>query len=324
MKTVCIVGMAPTSRDLVPEEPADGREFWGLNQGHNYYPPQILKRFTRWFQVHPWEEMVPRQTPENHHLEWLANCGIPVYLEEVNPQVPTGVRYPYEDVVSYFGGAYLTSALAFMLALAVYERFEEIRVFGVDMATNTEYEDQRPCFEFLLGFAIAQGTRVWLPPGSPLLKGPLYAKTVHVTTSTIERRMREWVTQRDKMLAKYNMMSGRVEAARELGHPDVALRWEGDMDLVQAQYNALQGRVDAADELLFLALKGDGGRAGEPPGFLFDQNHDGHIQLRERDSVWSIDHKLLGGSAAVLPKTAVSEENLAHSLPPSLDQRREG
>ena len=251
MKTGCIVGMAPTTSHLFIHEPL-GIEVWGLNQGHALFTQEAMARFTRWFQVHPYEEMAARQLPELHHLDFLQQAQIPVYMEEVHPSIPNSVRYPCEAIGEMTGGTYLTSAPSFMLALAIYEGFELIKVYGIDMATATEYQDQRPCFEFLLGFAIAKGIKVWLPPGCPLLKGPLYAKTVFITSSTVERRLHAYISERDRLLAEYNVMVGKVLAAQEM---------------------------------LQLALKGAG---KEEPGRVgLWQDPEGGVHLAETDHLWS-------------------------------------
>jgi len=257
LKTVAIVGLAPTTSHLVAQEPP-GIEVWGLNQGHALFTPEVMGQFTRWFQVHPWEEMVVCQNPELEHLEFLRTTHLPVYLEELNPEgCPNGVRYPYEEVCQTIGGTYLTSAPAYMLALAIHEGFQRINVYGVDMANATEYQDQRPCFEFLLGMALARGIQVWLPPGCPLLKGPLYAKTVYVTTSTIQQRLSAWLSARDQLLA---------------------------------QWHEYDGRVQAAQELLNLALKGNGGQGAA--NIELSQADNGELSLVENDRLWD-----LGGSS---------------------------
>ena len=85
-----------------------------------------MAKMTGWFQVHPYYEMAPRQNPRLGHLDWLKHAKIPVFMEEVHPEIPTSVRYPYEDVCRTIGGNYMTSEPAFMLALAIHEGFELI------------------------------------------------------------------------------------------------------------------------------------------------------------------------------------------------------
>jgi hypothetical protein len=270
MKTVCIVGMAPTTAHLFIHEPL-GIEIWGLNQGHALFTSEAMARFTGWFQVHPYEEMAARQNPELGHLDFLRQAQVPVYMEEVHPDIPASTRYPYQEVVTMLGGTYLTSAPAFMLALAIYQGFELIKIYGIDMASETEYQDQRPCFEFLLGFAIGHGIKVWLPPDCPLLKGPLYAKTVFVTTSTIERRLNGYISQRDTLLAEYNVMVGKVLAAREM---------------------------------LQLALKGEG---KEGPGRIgLWQDPAGGVHLAEADHLWSANGVAVRGTEAVYSEGAIA------------------
>ena len=290
MKTVCIVGMAPTTAHLFIHEP-HGVEVWGLNQGHALFTTEAMARFTAWFQVHPYEEMAARQRPELGHLEFLRHAQIPVYMEEVHPEVPTSVRYPYEEITVMLGGTYLTSAPAFMLALAIHQGFDLIKIYGVDMASATEYEDQRPCFEFLLGFALGEGIKLWLPPCCPLLKGPLYAKTVFVTTSTIEKRLNGYVAERDKLLAEYNVAVGKVVAAREF---------------------------------LNLALKGEG---KESPGRIrLWQDPQGGIHLAEPDHLWSADGvESVRGTEAIAaagPIASAGVPVLGNS--PSIERRAEG
>src|SRR3990167_5949376 len=214
--TVCIVGLAPTTRDQALDNP-EGGEMWCLNQGHATLRPEMLSRMTRWFQVHPYEEMAARQRPEFGHLEWLRdNKTIPVYMEEAHPDIPMSVRYPYEAVCIDLGGVYLTSAIAFMVALAIHEKFSVIKVYGVDMESGTEYQDQRPCMEYLFGRAIERGIKIWLPAECPLLKGPMYAKTVMVATSYIQKRMQELITAAGYRRDEYREMVGQVKLCREL------------------------------------------------------------------------------------------------------------
>ena len=283
MRTVAIVGLAPTTSHLFINEPR-GVEIWGLNQGHALFTREAMARFTAWFQVHPYEEMAARQRPELGHLDFLRQTQLPVYMEEVHPEIPSSVRYPYEEVTTMMGGTYLTSAPAFMLALAIHQGFELIKVYGVDMAEETEYRDQRPCFEFLLGFAIRGGISVWLPPGCPLLKGPLYAKTVFITSSTVERRLHTYIADRDKLLAEYNVSVGKVLAAREM---------------------------------LQLALKG-AGKEGAGRVDLW-QDPEGRVHLAEPDHLWSANGvESVRGTEAVHnqgPIVSDGEPVLGNSLP---------
>ena len=290
--TVCIVGLAPATRDMVLEEP-DGVEIWTLNQAHAFLPPDLMARVTRHFQVHPYEEMVARQRPETRHLEWMEqNRTIPVYMEETQPNIPMSVRYPKEKIQADLGALYLTSAIAFMLALAMHERFSLIKLFGVELSSQTEYEDQRPCLEYLLGRAIERGIKVWLPPECPLLKGPLYARTVMIASSHVQRRMMEMINAANHARDACRETQGQVKFCQVLlegpySGPGQPLHGAAAQFLKErlavlvtterarlGEYNSIVGSVLICEELLAFALRGNKGA-----GATLVQNEDGMVQL---------------------------------------------
>lgn len=79
--------------------------------------------------------------------------------------------YPLAEVRKMLGGRnYFTSSIAYMLALAIYEGYEEIGIYGVDLVTDGEYAYQRPCVEFLCGFAQGKGIKLTIPRQSALLR----------------------------------------------------------------------------------------------------------------------------------------------------------
>jgi hypothetical protein len=83
---------------------------------------------------------------------------------------PQSVTYPIDTLVSQFGRDYFHSTVDYMLALAIFEGFEEIGVWGVDMAHDSEYEHQRPSGSYWLGQAEGRGIKVTIPGESSLLR----------------------------------------------------------------------------------------------------------------------------------------------------------
>jgi hypothetical protein len=59
-----------------------------------------------------------------------------------------------------------------MIAMAIYEGFDVIGIWGVDMAVQGEYEAQKPSCEYFIGWALGKGIEVILPPESDLLFSP--------------------------------------------------------------------------------------------------------------------------------------------------------
>lgn len=173
MKKVAIVGFAGT-KDMAPyEDPSF--DIWTVNNLYKFVP-----RSDRIFQMHKPEDWAGTHhgVEESEHLQFLMTTDIPIYMQEKYTAIPASVRYPIEDVVEAFGlprangdkDAYFTNSISFMIALAILEGYEEIHVYGVDMAVGTEYDQQRPSCEYYLGIAKGRGIKVHLPVESDLLK----------------------------------------------------------------------------------------------------------------------------------------------------------
>ena len=177
-KTVALVGMASTSCSLAPfEEP--GVEIWGVNEEHAF---PWFKGATAWFQLHKF--FLPKRNVYNHE-DWLKEeHGFPIYMQFVNDKYPNSVEYALEQIKKrVFGNihkgkdlfASFTSTFAYQMALALYQGFERIEIYGFDMSAADEFAPQKACAEFWIGYALGMGVEIYLPPDCQLLWGPLYA-----------------------------------------------------------------------------------------------------------------------------------------------------
>lgn len=180
MRKIAIVGFAPSSREEVKNLP-DDVEIWGMNDAHSF-----LENASRWFQIH--EQDMIDGTGDNaaklrltmgsgDHWKWLTETEIEVYMIETHPDIPASVRYPIEDVWPWKDiPPYLTSSVAYMLALAVAGDVNEIHLYGVDLSMCIEYHEQKACVEFWIGIAMERGIKVHWPDSSGLLFAPLYGR----------------------------------------------------------------------------------------------------------------------------------------------------
>ena len=265
-RTVSIVGLSPSSRDLAFAEPPG--EMWSVNTGHFCFDREQLTRFTRWFQLHPRRDFEAANADRPQHLEWLRHTTIPVYMEQVWEDIPTSVRYPREEI-ALIGGDYFTSSVAYMLALAIYERFGEIRLFGVDMPSETEYFNERPCVEYWLGVAVANGIKVVTPEHCPLMRGRRYAETVQITSSLLNEKIRLHTRNRNDKRSAFDEACGAVRALESVlalapDLPGLADRVKAErrkMDVLGGEYNAYCGAVQALTELYIDALRPEGQEA---------------------------------------------------------------
>ena len=202
---VAIVGTAPSWR-LVPwTDPS--LQIWSLNDA---YRLAGFLRADRWFDLHPLDKFmsVPEkqtviaahQIPVGHyvrpadHLAWLGRQQIPVYLNpDHRTQYPPSADWPHARVfpkaeIEALFGRYFMSSPAWMLALALAEGVRDVTIYGIHLATEFEYIQQRPNFEFLIGCILGRGPirqtttdgvrhfetadgHVALPEASPLLQG---------------------------------------------------------------------------------------------------------------------------------------------------------
>lgn len=162
-KKVAICGFAPYSLSETPWNNEEF-EFWGLNELYMGTP----NKFTRWFEMHH-RSIIERTTRDHNHLEWMQKAKIPIYMQEHYEDIPYSVRYPKEEVFKQFR-PYFTNSISWMIAIAIMEEFEEIHIYGVDMAVEGEYSWERPSCEYFLGVAEGRGIRVYIPRQSDLLK----------------------------------------------------------------------------------------------------------------------------------------------------------
>jgi hypothetical protein len=168
-----------------------------------------FQRADLWFDFHPLDrfyhvpegqkQIFAHQIPPGHyvrppdHLAWLGRQQIPIYLHpEYLTQHPPAAdwthahAFPKAEVEAYFG-RYFTSSPGWMLALAILRGARDISIYGIHLATEFEYIQQRPNLEFLIGrvlgpkrvaVTVADGMRhyttpdghVALPEASPVLQ----------------------------------------------------------------------------------------------------------------------------------------------------------
>ncbi len=108
------------------------------------------------------------------HVAGLRMSKVPVYMLDKQDDIPMSVQYPMKEIGDLVGRTrqgtpYLESSIAYMLALAIYEKVDRVAIFGVDLHCETEYAYQRPNLEYLIGLARGKGIKVYIPPQSTLL-----------------------------------------------------------------------------------------------------------------------------------------------------------
>ena len=189
MKKLAIVGTAETWRDAPYGDPT--WKIYSLNDAYRLG----IKRADYWCDLHRPEEwlLVPKgqkavkawEMPEgklyprpHDHPQVIERMLIPVYVSEARPEWPTSITFPRAAIEREFG-CYMASSPAWMLAHAMlpenegglgYGAGDEIGIYGIHLATEREYIEQRPNMEWLIGIAEARGITITLPVECPLRK----------------------------------------------------------------------------------------------------------------------------------------------------------
>lgn len=235
-KKVCIVGFAKSWVETPFEDP--DFEIWGLNELYKYFKQKPGARADRWFEIH--NPNSPSKNNKDHH-EFLKTCGMPVYMQKHFDEFPTSMPYPREEVKSMInenmiytgkGSRYcnFSNQITWMILLAVLEGFEEIHVYGVDMATKEEiktadgkmevtgeYIWQRPSVEAMICYCLGKGIKMLVPLTSELCKFPMdYGfDTDNQTRCFIRSRKKELVKAENKLAYDEQQLMQQIEQIRQ-------------------------------------------------------------------------------------------------------------
>ena len=231
---VAIVGFADGHRDQAPWQ-QDGIEFWGINRLHAVLAG---KPWHRWFELHSLNDFY---RDDREHQIFLQTAGFPVYIRRQDQatadlwRLPTATPYPLETVLAAFPNRYFNNTISYLLALAILMGFEEIQLYGVDMAQDTvlqqEYAQQRPSAEWLIGFAQGKGIDVVIPPGSDLLK------TSHLYGFESDEYNAKLINRLNELGQRKEQMRNQMAAANQQAQWYQARLSEIDGAMQDCQYN---------------------------------------------------------------------------------------
>lgn len=88
--------------------------------------------------------------------------SLPVYCTKAFDDIPSSMAYPIDEIKSYFGTDYFGNSLDYMIALAIYQGYEIIHTFGLNMSQGTKYIYEKPSTTFWLGVALGKGIELHL------------------------------------------------------------------------------------------------------------------------------------------------------------------
>lgn len=190
--SISIVGFSST-REYAPWKDEEGwPELWVCNRlpvvlGEGGTEPFDGFRWTRHFDPHEvsWTKRVfdEKSLWAPYEIFLTSNHGDNkvIYLGN-KTDVETGLYpnaelLPYKELTEFYGREYFTSAIAYQIGLAIMLLSKSelpgpkrLSLFGIDLRHDSEYADQKPCVEWLLGQARFLGIdEIIIPETSPVL-----------------------------------------------------------------------------------------------------------------------------------------------------------
>jgi hypothetical protein len=169
-----ITGFSTSTRDKAKDYIGrEGFEFWGMNSLWQFLPEPP---WSAWFEIHRYSHL-----EEIHKQNWpkvqahYRELGIPLYMIDSDPDFPTSIPFPLEEVAKGHR-MYFESSVAYILAFALYLKrttnpnLKTIHMFGIDMVHDTEWGYQRPNCEYWIGMLEGAGMTVNIPKVAAMVK----------------------------------------------------------------------------------------------------------------------------------------------------------
>lgn len=203
---VAVVGTCPSSRMLAATLPDDW-QIWVCSPGNDDYP-----RVDLWFELHGDLDFPSEKGVWRPYINWLNAQSFPLIAQRLD-LFPRAKPFPHEALVKEFGEYFFTSQPAWMMAYAIYNKFDEVGLFGLDMSAQSEYEHQKPAMHYLTMVAEARGMRVLVPPESDVLAPPPLYGYSYNTLLGRKLRVRE-LEVRDR-LAEMDLQIKELELKRQ-------------------------------------------------------------------------------------------------------------
>jgi hypothetical protein len=161
MQRVIITGKGPGWSDCprpTPETPV-----WGVTT--------IMRKnpyVTKVFEIHDLIEKMGRLHEGRGHQEsaiLAGNAGIPYVVREYWNHLPSNLPqeiYPIEEVIAEFGTDFIGCTMDACIALALYQGYDSIHIYGGGQHRGNEYDYQIDSLNFWLGVCTGRKVEFYL------------------------------------------------------------------------------------------------------------------------------------------------------------------
>jgi hypothetical protein len=165
-RKIAILGSAISSVHFAPVHDPEW-EIWACSPAN-----KGLQRCDVWFELHNLD--IKRREGLTEWLDYLKAQPL-VYMQKQYPDFPNSKEYPLKEMFEKYGPFWWTSQLSYMIALALEQNPVAIGIYGVDMAANSEYNQQRLACQYFITKILDRDIELIVPPESDILEpAPLY------------------------------------------------------------------------------------------------------------------------------------------------------
>lgn len=190
-------------------------EIWGLNELYQFIP-----RWDRWFDIHARGIYENDRNRVHDHILKLRAMTCPIYMQQHWDDIPNSVPYPLQEIAKAFPNPcpdarpYLTNSITYMILLALLEGFQELHVYGVDMAHDTEYSFQKPSCEWAVGIVQGKGIKLYIPHESDLIKTNFLYGFEADAAHAFDRKLAARKSEMDRKIAELDQQIANLNEAR--------------------------------------------------------------------------------------------------------------
>jgi len=218
-KKLAIVGAQELTRNNAPWNDPDC-DIWVIS---NWANANWCKRCNGVIEIH--EPHVYRNHEKDpQYWQWLQdNQTARVIMFYPDDRVPMAEHYPLGKVSGLIENLKVrgreaqnfASSVDYALALAIVEQYEQIDVYGVEMAHSSEYRSQQASFAFWVGFCAGKGINLNINCTQGLFIKPLYG-TFGNADGDLDSYIEGITQQLNETKKNVDMLEGAIGIVRQM------------------------------------------------------------------------------------------------------------
>lgn len=193
---IAILATAPQWQEAPLDDP--NWEVWGISGNW-----EVGDKLDRMYEIHGSSVVLNDCVTRSGYKQLAERLGSKYVVKTKLTGLPQATVFDFEKYIKKHR-PYFTSSISWMLAEAIDQEPDEIGLWGVNMAGDSEYVHQKPACTYLLGYAEAKGIKITIPESSELLSAPwLYAyEEKPQIFANLEYRLKMMQTEKQKHEAK--------------------------------------------------------------------------------------------------------------------------